>query len=581
MQKQHSLTNLVVIVLVVTSTVRCFTVPCKKLKRNHNNHGKTKIVYERSSSNGHYMSKQNAGTSSSTSSSSGFNSPRKKQQINPLNLFNHLNQIIKRSNSATTTFLNVGDTRNNAKIMGDFGSTESFSTDYIPLDITCDPFNYHPDCIDDDVPGYTGFDRESFLNLFIPTIAPFISFIAFDYVAEAYSMIVDMLESSKTWVAVDGGAYQGKILTPAINGLVVPAMALLFATLTSTTISTLRQRQVDVRSAINMEAGELRALECSIESFECNSFEQDLSRDYLIQYTSRILAECHPKLGSGEDVINPRRGMDSELNGFTSILNRAYGTAIIPAHIGDECYASIARLRLQRTNRISALQSVYPSLHWISLALLAIGECIAFLMETDQDLLVFLNAIQIKILWSMLVGTFVACFTVFFDLLSPFSGSYQISASVGQLHTIKLTLQASKQLSFNRIRRAKEEQENKELLEDQQDFLEMKVRRRKEIDFAQQNEFFNLMNAIEDEEDETIMKRTNPNTLLLVSNKNGKSTMSSSSNNKNRSKTTRNTGKTNTKNNSPTEEKQMNGTSSFNSLTFINGDEQTNDNSFS
>ena len=48
-------------------------------------------------------------------------------------------------------------------------------------------------------------------------------------------------------------------------------------------------------------------------------------------------------------------------------------------------------------------------------------------MEADQELLVFLNAIQLKILWSMLVSTFVACFTVFYDLLNPFYGGYQVS----------------------------------------------------------------------------------------------------------------------------------------------------------
>ena len=351
----------------------------------------------------------------------------------------------------------------------DFGrtTTEAIGTDYIPLEITCDPNYYHPESIDNkDVPGYTGYDEERFLNLFIPAVSPIISFITFDFVALSYSTFVDLLASTKKWVAVDGGAFQAKIMTPAINGLVVPAMALLFATLTSTTITTLRQRQVDVRNAINMEASELRALECLVDTFENSSFEQDLSRDYLIQYTSRVLAECHPRIGSGENVINPRRGMDSELNGLTALINKSYGTPAIPAHIADECNVCIARLREQRTRRISALQSVYPFLHYVILVVLAIGECIAFLMETDQDVLVFLNAIQIKILWSMLVGTFVTCFQVFNDLRSPFSGSYQISASVGQLHTIKLTLQASKQISINRKTR-----EQKDQLERAQQFL--------------------------------------------------------------------------------------------------------------
>lgn len=178
----------------------------------------------------------------------------------------------------------------------------------------------------------------------------------------------------------------------------------------------------------------------------------------MIQYTSRILAECHPRLGSGDDVINPRRGFDSELNGFSQQLNRAHGIEI-PAHVADECYTSVARLREQRVNRITALQSTYPPLHYAILVILAVAECIAFLIETDQELLVFLNAVQLKLLWSMLLGTFVACFAVFIDLRAPFAGSYQISASVDQLQTIKLTLQASRLMSVQRENRQKAEQE--------------------------------------------------------------------------------------------------------------------------
>jgi len=56
--------------------------------------------------------------------------------------------------------------------------------------------------------------------------------------------------------------------------------------------------------------------------------------------------------------------------------------------------------------------------------------------------LFFLNAFQLKVLWSILVGTYFACFTVVYDLGSPFSGSYQITASVDQLHRIRRSLSA-------------------------------------------------------------------------------------------------------------------------------------------
>ena len=121
----------------------------------------------------------------------------------------------------------------------------------------------------------------------------------------------------------------------------------------------------------------------------------------MIQYTGRILSECSPRIGAGSDVINARRSFDSELNGLLRCLHREHG-AQIPAHVADECYMSCARLREQRVNRITALQSVYPGLHYAILMALALAECIAFIMETDQSVLVFLNSFQLKILWSIL-----------------------------------------------------------------------------------------------------------------------------------------------------------------------------------
>lgn len=425
-----------------------------------------------SKSYSNFVTRQIAATTTATTTRTRVSQQLQQQQHRRRHSLTTLSMIFNRQRTTKLFNLDANNNNYNGKIIGgnnnnDYTTTESIGTDYIPLEITCDPDNMHPDCLSDiDVPGYMGYDRERFLNLFIPAISPLVAFLTFDFIAETYSTLIELLDTTKNWVAVDGGAFQARIMTPAINGLVVPATSLLFATLISTTITTLRQRQVDVRNAINMEAGELRALECYVDSYTSPSHEQDLSRDYLIQYTSRLLAECHPRMGSGEDVINPRRGMDSELNGLTRLINKGYGTSVIPNHIADECYVCIARLREQRTKRISALQSVYPFLHYVILVVLAIAECIAFLMETDQDVLVFLNSIQIKILWSMLVGTFVTCFTVVSDLRAPFSGSYQISASVGQLHTIKLTLQASKQISYNKTQREQREMEEQRELDE-------------------------------------------------------------------------------------------------------------------
>jgi hypothetical protein len=57
---------------------------------------------------------------------------------------------------------------------------------------------------------------------------------------------------------------------------------------------------------------------------------------------------------------------------------------------------------------------------------LAVSICMAFLMETNQELLIFLNSIQLRLLWTMLIGTFSALGVVCYDLCDPFGGSNKV-----------------------------------------------------------------------------------------------------------------------------------------------------------
>jgi hypothetical protein len=113
-----------------------------------------------------------------------------------------------------------------------------------------------------------------------------------------------------------------------------------------------------------------------------------------------------------------------------------------PLLLGN-AYTACNKLYEERAKRITALRSLFPPLHFVIVSALAVSICIAFLLETKQDILVFLNAIQLRILWTMLVGTFTALAIVCYDLGHPFRGSYQISKSVQQLYTIRMTLRAS------------------------------------------------------------------------------------------------------------------------------------------
>ena len=130
----------------------------------------------------------------------------------------------------------------------------------------------------------------------LPFIMPVIAYFTYEPTAKIFNGMVEII-SSNNWVAVDGGQYQATIITPAINGLIVPSIALLFATLMSNTINTLRQRQLQIRTSLNTEANDLRMLSTMMDSLpaELRGVKNHL-REYLIQYASRVVAESRPGL---------------------------------------------------------------------------------------------------------------------------------------------------------------------------------------------------------------------------------------------------------------------------------------------
>lgn len=278
--------------------------------------------------------------------------------------------------------------------------------------------------------------------IIVPMLMPILAYYTYDDVARLFNTFVDLLNVKRNWVPVDGGAYQAKIIAPAINGIVVPTISILFATLISNTVATLRQRQIDIHTSLNTEAGDLRVLSSLVDAFP-KSQEMEKCRLYLTQYTSRLIAESRDDVNFKS--IESEGSTDSELNGFISVLNELAkkGDDHSPrGPILSESYGAVVRLNSKRSARITSLQAAFPELHYAILATLAGSICFAFLMETNQELLMFLNAIQLRILWTMLIGTLSALAVVCYDLSGPFRGQYQISNAVEQLMTIRDALKA-------------------------------------------------------------------------------------------------------------------------------------------
>ena len=76
------------------------------------------------------------------------------------------------------------------------------------------------------------------------------------------------------------------------------------------------------------------------------------------------------------------------------------------------------------------------------LTLCALSILTAFLIESDQEVLRFLDSIQICILWTMLTGVFVAIGALMLDLGEPFRGSFRVDSSTYQLVVMRAELAA-------------------------------------------------------------------------------------------------------------------------------------------
>lgn len=81
----------------------------------------------------------------------------------------------------------------------------------------------------------------------VPIISPSLAYMSYDFTASQFGALLELLSKDLNWQPVDGNLFQIQIMTPAINGIVVPSISIMFANLIGNTISTLRQRQLDIR----------------------------------------------------------------------------------------------------------------------------------------------------------------------------------------------------------------------------------------------------------------------------------------------------------------------------------------------
>jgi hypothetical protein len=296
---------------------------------------------------------------------------------------------------------------------------------------------------------------ESLLVYLFPVVATVSAFTFYEGTSKAFHALVDTASHQK-WYPVDGGALIGDIILPAINGPVLGTIGLLFATLVSTTIGNLYQRQISINRSVVKEVDDLRRLGYVFQSLP-EPYRRQAQKE-LQKFVNQIFAAASKR----DSDISSSIYRDITLTPMFLVLNKISCQAEtdesikISGFILDEAYTLIRRINDERTAIAVLLRPAFPPLHYVNLIALGTCICLVFLIETDRDLIFFLAGFQLRLLWSILIGIFAmvrvfACIplvvaickscshcrvlpiqqmaTVIYDLESPFGGSYNVISS--------------------------------------------------------------------------------------------------------------------------------------------------------
>jgi hypothetical protein len=228
---------------------------------------------------------------------------------------------------------------------------------------------------------------------------------------------------------------QANVVTQVVNGPVITSISVLFATLVSLTISNLYSRQIDIRKSFLLEVQNIRRLQQLLETTPAVRKRAPPAKEYLRQHSDNLLRESRGDLttagGGGDGDGDPHIFIESTLPALLSwshlaiskLSTEARDSQYVLMQIQDMTYS----LLQERARRWLALEAMhFPAAHYLTLSLLALSIGISFLVATDQAGFIFLYGLPVKILWSVLAGSFAALGVLCFDLSQPFGGAYHV-----------------------------------------------------------------------------------------------------------------------------------------------------------
>jgi Protein of unknown function (DUF4239) len=102
----------------------------------------------------------------------------------------------------------------------------------------------------------------------------------------------------------------------------------------------------------------------------------------------------------------------------------------------------LVSLNAHRSNRVATTLIVFPKIHWAVIITLYLGILAAFLIDSNQEVLQYLNSIELRILFSIMVGVGSGAAMLVKDLQDPFEGSFCITREARQLQSFQQLLES-------------------------------------------------------------------------------------------------------------------------------------------
>lgn len=209
----------------------------------------------------------------------------------------------------------------------------------------------------------------------IPVLSSLFAFLSFKSMTHGFHAIVEKM-SHNAWTPSSDAELdlQTQVITQVVNGPVITSISVLFATLVSTTVSFLHDRQIRMKSLFVTQIDELRILQGVLLKQMPASLQQD-AKHLTHEYTERLV---HDERGEQ----TPTDTLDSALRNLLLLFQSAMSNPRNTSPLVGMAYECVTRIQQAQSNRWTALQTKFPAMHYTTLSLLALAICISFLVAT-------------------------------------------------------------------------------------------------------------------------------------------------------------------------------------------------------